>query len=46
MFTLALLLYSLDLGAVAHDGGGKPRMVGLAPSIKSFSRIANHLQVL
>jgi hypothetical protein len=30
------LLYSLDLGVVAHDGGGKPRIIGLAPVDKEL----------
>jgi hypothetical protein len=41
MFTWPCLLYSLDLGVVAHDGGGSQgSLVGLAPVDKSFSRIA------
>jgi hypothetical protein len=46
MFTLALPSASLDLGAVAHDGGGKPRIIGGAPDKELFKDSTYHLQVL
>jgi hypothetical protein len=42
------LLYSLDLGVVAHDGGGKPRIIGRSCSRRRelFKDSHPHLQVL